>query len=237
MTKKIEICAANFDSAVAAAVAGADRIELCSALDLGGLTPSAALIRQAVLLSELEVHVLIRPREGHFVYSAKEVDIMAEDIAFCRSLGAAGVVTGVLQSDHRLDVAALNTLKAAAGSMPVSCHRAFDFTPDPFEALETLIAAGFVRVLSSGQQADAYTGRFLLRRLIEAAQGRIAVMPGSGIRLDNIRAIAEETGASDFHFTAKKRVVPDAGDLPGLEAGFQVSHVDLIREMIAYVRS
>ncbi len=221
----------NYPSVVAAVEAGADRIELCCALDAGGLTPSAALIRSACQLP-IEVHVLIRPREGHFVYSEREAAIMEADVAFCREVGAAGVVVGALQEDHRLNMAVLNRLKKTAGDLQVTCHRAFDFTTDPLDALETLIAAGFTRVLSSGQAPDAYTGRHVLRHLVEKAQGRIAVMPGSGIHAGNIRAIADTTGANDFHFTAKKRVEPAADALPGLEAGYWESDAALIRDII-----
>lgn len=229
-----EVCAVNIQSALAAQVAGAHRIELCSALDVGGLSPSSGLIRAAVKALDIPVHVLIRPREGDFCYSESELDIMVEDIRQCRDLGAAGVVVGALHSNGSLDLPKMKAMKAAAGPMDVTCHRAFDYAQDCMEALEQLIAMEFVRVLSSGQSENALEGRFLLKKIVQQAQGRIAVMPGAGINAQNIRSIAEFTGAKDFHFTGKRRVVSSAQTtLPGLEAWHWESDAATIAETIA----
>lgn len=230
---KFEVCAVNIQSALAAQRAGAHRIELCSALDVGGLTPSLGLIRAAVQALEIPVHVLIRPREGDFCYSDLELEIMLEDIRLCREAGAAGVVVGALTEDGPLDLPKMKAMKAAAGDLDVTCHRAFDFTPDPAEALEQLIAMGFGRVLSSGQSDSAYEGRFLLKKMVQQADNRIAVMPGAGVDAENIRSIVEVTGACDFHFTGKKKVRASEGsDISGLNAWHWESDESIIRRIL-----
>lgn len=227
-----EICAVNIQSALAAERAGAHRIELCSALDAGGITPSQGLIRAAVHQLKIPVNVLIRPREGHFCYSENELDIMLDDIRFCHEAGVHGVVVGALTIDNQLDLPKMQAMKNMAGDMEIVCHRAFDFTADPAASLEQLITLGYSRVLSSGQMASAYEGRFLLKKLTEQAAGRISVMPGAGISADNIRAIAEATRAQEFHFTGKKKAAGMA-DIPGLESWYWESHEGTIREIMA----
>lgn len=227
-----EICAVNIQSARAAQAAGGHRIELCSALDTGGVTPSPGLIRHAVGQLDIPVNVLIRPREGDFCFSDAEMDIMLDDIRYCREAGANGVVVGALDTSGHLDLHALAAFKSAAGNMELVCHRAFDFTSDPFAALEQLIALGFDRVLSSGQADSAYKGRFTLGKLVGYAEGRISVMPGSGIDASNIAEIVRETGASDFHFTGKRRICPPGQPIAGLDAAYWISDPDRIRETI-----
>ncbi len=228
-----EVCAVNIQSALAAERAGAQRIELCSALDVGGLTPSLGLISQAVRSLEIPVHVLIRPREGDFCYSEIELGIMLDDIRYSREAGAAGVVVGALTRDGQLDLPKMKAMKAAAEPMGITCHRAFDFTRNAAEALEQLIEMGFERVLSSGQSDSAFEGRFVLQKMVQQAQGRIAVMPGSGINAENIRVLAEVSGANDFHFTGKKKVSDLSVALPGLESWHWESDEAVIREIVA----
>ena len=228
-----EICAVNIQSARAAERAGAQRIELCSALDAGGLTPSAGLIRAATRRLNIAVNVLIRPREGNFCYTDAERDIMLDDIRFCREAGANGVVAGALTADNQLDLSFMKAMKDAAGSMEIACHRAFDFTADPSEALEQLVALGYRRVLSSGQAPSAHQGRFLLKKMVEQAAGRISVMPGAGISAGNIREIAVDSGAREFHFTGKKKVVQGRDDIPGLEEWYWESDAQTIREIMS----
>lgn len=227
-----EICAVNIQSAHAAQAAGGHRIELCSALDTGGVTPSPGLIRHAVVQLSIPVNVLIRPREGDFCFSDAEMDVMLDDIRFCREAGANGVVVGALDSGGQLDLDALRAFKSVAGDMELVCHRAFDFTPDPFAALEQLIELGFDRVLSSGQADNAYKGRFTLGKLVGAAAGRISIMPGSGIDASNIAEIMKETGASEFHFTGKRKVSSPGQPIAGLDAAYWVSDPDLIKAAI-----
>ena len=213
-TFHLEICAGNLASALAAQRAGAHRIELCSGLDAGGLTPSAGLIRAAVASLSIPVHVLIRPREGDFCYSPEELAVMCDDIRLCREFGAAGVVVGALDEQGNLDTAAMQAMLRAAEGLHVTCHRAFDFVLDPVSALEQLIGWGMGRVLSSGQATTAYEGRFMLKKLVEQAAGRIAVMPGAGISPQNIGEIRAVTGATDFHMTGRRKVTRT---LPGQE--------------------
>ncbi|MCC7466928.1 MAG: copper homeostasis protein CutC [Saprospiraceae bacterium] len=232
-----EICAVNIQSALAAQEAGAHRIELCSALDVGGLTPSAGLIRAAVRSVNIPVHVLIRPREGDFCYTDEELDIMLEDIQECRQSGAAGVVVGALTPDGSLDLPKMKAMKTAARGLAVTCHRAFDFTADPAGALEQLIELGFTRVSSSGQADNAFEGRFRLKEWVDQSAGRIAVMPGGGINAGNILSVIAFTGAKDVHFTAKARVETQSRKaLPGLETWHWESSMEGISEMIAACR-
>lgn len=231
---KFEVCALNIQSALAAQSAGAHRIELCMALDVGGLTPSIGLIRAAVEALEIPVQVLIRPREGDFCYSERELGIMVEDIVQCAAAGAAGVVVGALTPEGLLDLPKMLAMKKAAGRMEITCHRAFDYTRNPTEALEQLIEMGFGRVLSSGQSNSAFEGRFILQKLVAQAGDRIQVMPGAGINVDNIHAIEATTGAQHFHFTGKKKVSPAGGnDIPGLESWYWESDVAMIQAIIA----
>jgi copper homeostasis protein len=212
-----EVCAANFQSGYAAQKAGAHRIELCSALDAGGITPSPGLIWAATRHLSVAVNVLIRPREGNFCYTQEELDIMLVDIRYCREAGARGVVVGALTPGNRLDLPKMEAMREAAGNMEIVCHRAIDFTANPAEALEQLIALGYHRVLSSGQAVTAYEGRFILQEMVHQAAGRISVMPGAGISAKNIREIAAVTGAEEFHFTGRKKVQAAGEYIPGLE--------------------
>ena len=204
----LEVAANSVASALAAEAGGAARVELCSALELGGLTPSHAAIAVAVERLRIPVHVLIRPRAGDFVFDDLECEVMRRDIETCRALGCAGVVIGVLTADGDVDVARCRVLTDAARGMSVTFHRAFDFVRDPERALETIIALGCNRLLTSGQAADALTGAPLIRTLIERARGRITIMPGGGVDAHKIAAIAQATGAREYHASAKVRV-PD----------------------------
>lgn len=230
-----EVCAANLQSALAAQEAGAHRIELCSALDVGGLTPSWGLIRATVRHLTIPVHVLIRPREGDFCYSKMELDLMLDDVRACREMGVAGVVVGALHPSGELDLPTLEALKNASDSLDVSCHRALDFCPDPIDAVHKLVGLGFTRLLSSGQASSAFEGRFCLKKMVAAAHGRMSVMPGGGITAQNIGAIAECTGAQDFHFSGRKKIaaVSQQSPLPGLDMEHWESDVSLIRAVMA----
>lgn len=234
----IEICAANYASVVAAGEGGAYRIELCSGLESGGLTPSPGLIKAAVAHLDIPVFVLIRPREGDFCYSPGEVELMLEDIRFCREAGAAGVVVGALTPQYELDAPVFKAMMAAAGPLQVVCHRAFDFTADPNKSLEQLIDWGVVRVLSSGQKASAWEGRENLAAWVREFGDRIQIMPGSGISDQNIQAIQAHTRAQHFHFSARKWVEQaNLSDIPGLPAGIFVSDAEMIRQCVTMVNN
>ena len=201
---KIEICANSVESAVKAQEGGAYRVELCAGIPEGGTTPSFGDIRMArQLLQKTKLHVIIRPRGGDFLYSKLELDIMLHDIKVARQLGADGVVFGCLTAEGNVDFPAMKMLMNAVGDMSVTFHRAFDMCKNPQEALEQIIALGCNRILTSGQEPNAVKGIPLLKELVKQADGRIIIMPGCGVNPSNILQIAEETGASEFHFSGR----------------------------------
>ena len=195
---RLEVCCADLASVRAAIAGGAHRIELCQALCLDGLTPSAGMTEEAVGMG-IPVQVLIRPREGDFVYSPDEVRCMQRDIRQARRLGAKGVVIGALHADGRLDIDALQRLTAEAEGLSITFHRAFDVCREPAEALEQIIQLGCHRLLTSGQAPSAEKGIALLRRLVEQAGDRLIVMPGAGVNEENALRILSETGAREIH--------------------------------------
>lgn len=204
---RLEICCGDIGSVVTAIAGGADRVELCSGLDAGGLTPSTGLIEAAVAArGNAAVHVLIRPREGDFLYSAKEIEIMESDIAAARAAGAQGVVVGALNSDGSVDTATCRRLISAAGGLSVTFHRAFDMTSDPVRALEEIIALGCDRILTSGCAPTAEEGTEMLRRLNETAAGRIIILGGCGVSPSNAAAIIASTGLTELHASARSSV-------------------------------
>lgn len=206
----IEACVDSYASAMAAARGGADRLELCANLAIGGTTPSLPLFRQVRRDCPVKVNVLIRPRFGDFLYDQAELEEMAEEIDAFRELGANGVVIGVLTPEGALDQAAMARLMERAGGMEVTLHRAFDMTRDPFAALETAVSLGCRTILTSGQERSAAAGKDLLRELRTRAAGRIDIMAGSGVRKDNIQEIHDHTGIITFHTTGRKGPV-DSG--------------------------
>jgi copper homeostasis protein len=202
----LEVAANSVASARAAQAGGAGRVELCAALELGGLTPSQATIALARERLRIPLYVLIRPRAGDFLYGEPECEAMRRDIETCAALGCDGVVLGVLDADGDVDVARCRALMAAAGDMGVTFHRAFDLARDPRRALETVAALGCERVLTSGGQASAMEGAALIRALVAQAAGRVSVMPGAGVDAGNLAALAAATGASEFHASAKRQL-------------------------------
>ena len=195
-----EACCPSLEAVLAAGRTGACRIELCERLEIGGVTPSEALLRAALAATDLPVNVLVRPRGGDFVYDEAEVEAMLESIRLCRAQGANGVVIGALTPSGAVDLPVMRRLVAAAkGDLSVTFHRAFDETADPSAALEDIIALGCDRLLTSGHAPDAFAGRALIGALVRQAAGRIVVMAGCGVRPGNIGQIARETGAPEFH--------------------------------------
>jgi copper homeostasis protein len=199
----IEICAFNLLSALVAQQAGADRIELCSGPEEGGVTPSAGLIRMAREKLRIPVYPIIRPREGDFLYSEEEFRIMLRDVEFCKQVGCNGVVIGMLLADGSVDQSRCARLVETAYPMGVTFHRAFDRAADPFEALEMIIRIGCERILTSGQRPVAMEGFQLISELVREADERIVIMPGSGVRSDNVAELAGKTGAVEFHTSAR----------------------------------
>lgn len=201
---QLEICANSVTSALAAQAGGADRVEFCQNLEAGGTTPSHGQIVTLRRHVRIPVHVLIRPRAGDFLYDEREFEEMEADIRFCRDAGCEGVVVGLLHADGRIDTERTAALVELAGPMHVTFHRAFDRCADPFEAIEEIIACGCGRLLTSGQQNTAEEGMQLIRQLVKQANGRIEIMPGSGVTASNIRLLARETNARAFHTSAKE---------------------------------
>lgn len=195
----LESCCTDVEQIRRAQEAGARRIELCENLAVGGVTPSAELLKAAISVAKVPVNVLVRPRGGDFVFSAAEADTMLRDIELCREAGAAAVVIGALDSRGDVDMPLMRRLCDAASGMPVTFHRAFDVCADPLAAFEDVLALGCDRLLTSGHESDAFKGRFFIAELVERAAGRIIVMPGCGVRRSNIARIAADTGAVEFH--------------------------------------
>lgn len=205
MNRIIEVCANSAQSCVEAEAGGAARVELCAAIPEGGTTPSYGEIMMArELTSQIAIHVLIRPRAGDFLYTEAEVGAMLHDIKAAQSLRVQGVVLGCLTPDGDIDEPLLDRLIAAARPLSITFHRAFDVCRDPHHALESLIRHGIDRVLTSGQEATAVEGIPLLRELVQQADGRIIIMPGCGVRANNIARIEAETGAQEFHTSARR---------------------------------
>ena len=194
----LEVCVADPDSLRAAVAGGAQRIELCSALEMGGLTPSPGLMRLAAQ-APIPVYVLIRPRSGDFVFSPADLDAMLADIDAVRALGLAGVVLGASSPDGTLDRNALGRLSRAAEGLGRTLHRAVDLVPDLAEATETAVDLGFERILSSGGQRSALEGLEGLRAIPRAARGRLGVMAGSGLTPGNIRALLDAVPVDEVH--------------------------------------
>ena len=195
----LESCCTDVEQIRRAQEAGARRIELCEKLAVGGVTPSAELLKAAISVAKVPVNVLVRPRGGDFVFSAAEADTMLRDIELCREAGAAAVVIGALNSRGDVDMPLMRRLCDAASGMSVTFHRAFDVCADPLAAFEDVLALGCDRLLTSGHESDAFKGRFFIAELVERAAGRIIVMPGCGVRRSNIARIAADTGAVEFH--------------------------------------
>jgi copper homeostasis protein len=195
----LEICAFNIQSCFIAERAGASRIELCADALHGGTTRSIGLIKYALKHLNIPVFPMIRPRGGNFVYDVDEFAIMEQDVIACRKLGSPGIATGILLPDGRIDVERMKSIVELAGPMQVTCHKAFDATPDAQQALEDIITAGCARVLTSGLEKTALEGADLLAALVKQAMGRIIIMPGGSVRSSNLSQLRERTGAVEFH--------------------------------------
>jgi copper homeostasis protein len=199
----LEIAAGSLASALAAQDGGADRVELCTNLDEGGTTPSHGTIAVARDRLRIPLYVLVRPRAGDFCYDAAEVEAMLRDVEQCASLGCDGVVVGALDSAGDVDASVCGALVAAAGRLGVTFHRAFDVARDQHRALDAIIALRCERVLTSGGESTALAGAERIAELVQHAGSRIAIMAGAGITPDNIRDVAERSGARELHASAR----------------------------------
>ncbi len=205
MSFLVEICVDSIESATVAEAAGAGRIELCSALSEGGVTPSAGLIESVRRNTGIKLHVLIRPRGGDFLYSDNDLSVMRRDIDTAGEYGADGIVTGILNRDGTVDLERTALLTEYASPMTVTFHRAFDLCRDPLKALEDIITAGAARILTSGQAGSAKEGAGLIKTLVAEAKNRIVIMPGAGIDEYNIALLASTTGATEYHLTGRRQ--------------------------------
>lgn len=204
MNRKVlfELCVDSAEAALAAQEGGANRVELCSDLLEGGLTPTHGTLKIACDRLRIPVMAMVRPRGGDFCYSDVEFDVMREDVVAAKALGAHGIVLGLLLPDGTIDVPRTRELIALARPLPVTFHRAFDMTRDPFDALDTLIGLGVERVLTSGQEPSVIEGLSLIIELVKRAAGRIIVMPGGGITARNVARVVEEAGVAELHFAS-----------------------------------
>lgn len=226
---KLEIIAFNLQSCKMIEQAGADRIELCDNPSEGGTTPSYGFIKQARSICSIPIFPMIRPRGGDFLYDDDEFAAMKTDIRACKLLGCDGVVFGILTADGSIDIDRCRQLVDLAYPMEVTFHRAFDRTANPIQSLEDIIACGCTRLLTSGCQPTADKGSPLIQTLIEQAGDRIIVMPGSGIRSDNLQHLIQATGAVEYHSSARVQVpgqmvfqqpnLPESGTYSSVDTG------------------
>ena len=230
----VEICANSFESAKAAQDGGADRIELCTELSVGGLTPPRELIDKVISELDIPTHVLIRPRSGNFIYTQDELKVMLEDIAYCKDIGCAGIVSGVLTVENDIDVRSTRQLIVASVGMEFTFHRGFDLCRQPHHQLASIIELGAVRLLSSGQQPKAIDGVLLLKELITYSAGNIEIMPGSGINPKNVLAF-KAAGFESIHASAIKKP-KDIVTKSFFETGHEgISDVKTILELVKIV--
>ena len=195
----IEIATSDFLTTKSAVEGGADRVELCANLAEGGTTPSYAHIKKCREAFDIALFPIIRPRGGDFLYTKDEFEIMKNDIKLCNELGCEGIVIGLLNMDGTIDMTRTSELIEHAYPMDVTFHRAFDRCKDPFAALEELIEIGCQRILTSGQKPTVSEGVDLIAALNRKADDRIVIMPGSGVRKENIKMLADKTGCVEFH--------------------------------------
>lgn len=208
-TPLLEVCVADAESLAAAIAGGADRIELCSALELGGLTPAPGLMRLAAK-APIPVYAMVRPRSGDFVFSSDEFDIMRADLDAIRDAGLAGAVIGASRLDGTLDEDMLRHLRDHAGGLGLTLHRAFDLVPDFAAAVETAIELGVERILTSGGARSAPEGITALRSIHTAARGRISIMPGGGLTAHNVGELLKVVPVTEVHSSCSlPRATPD----------------------------
>jgi copper homeostasis protein len=238
MNKKfiLEVVTFTYNGSLNAKLGGADRIELCDNHAEGGTTPSYGLIKQVKENIDIKVYPLIRPRVGNFFYSDAEFEIMLNDIQVCKELKCDGIATGIQTQEGTLDIERMKRLVDKAYPMKVTCNRVFDFSPDPFKSLDGLIDAGCERVLTSGLKNTAMEALDLLTQLVKYAGDKIIVMPGSGVRADNIEQIVKATHASEYHTSARTFInIPVLYNNPDMSDLGKIVELDL--EELKKIRS
>lgn len=199
----LEVCAFTIQSCITAEKCGAARVELCDNPVEGGTTPSYGTVKQVREKVSILLYPIIRPRSGNYYYNEDEYAIIRKDIEMCRELGCNGISVGTQTINAEIDTEMLKRIVEWAGPMGVTCNRAFDGTPDPFKALEDIISAGCERVLTSGQKTAAPDAAELLGKLVQQAGDRIIIMPGAGVKSSNIKKLADQSGAREFHSSAR----------------------------------
>lgn len=204
----LEVCTNSYQSTLNAQNSGAHRVELCSELSVGGITPSYGLLKQVMDTLTIPVCVLIRPRSGNFVYSEVEFDIIKHNIQLCKNLGCAGIVSGVLNHDNTIDIERTKELVELSKPLEFTFHRAFDCVKNPSEALEQLIDLGVERVLTSGLETSAEKGIDILKQLNDQAEGRIIILAGGGISATNAHQF-KEVGLTEIHSSASSTIEAD----------------------------
>lgn len=246
MSKVLEVCVDSLESAVAALNGGADRIELCTSLIEGGLTPTPGLLIQIQNMNPRKVPIfcLLRCRPGNFVYTNEEIEIMKEDARILRKSGSDGFVFGCLAENGDVDMKSCREIIKACHPLPVTFHRAFDFVKRPTIEVEVIIDLGFVRILTSGKQQTAQMGVKLIKKLIEQAGKRIILMPGGGVNKENIKYILENTGANEIHGSFKKPKEEPSDDSTDCEVAltdknipFYVTDEDNVAEIINLLKT
>lgn len=241
MKMTLEVVVYNIESALKAQEGGADRIELCDNPAEGGTTPSFGMIESVRQNVNLDVFVMIRPRGGDFYYSNYEFHCMKRDIYQCQRRSVDGIVFGILNADGTLDKKRCKELIDKARPLKVTCHRAFDMTRDPFEALEDCIKVGFDRILTSGHRTTAALGADLIAELVKKANGRIAIMPGSGVNENTVEEIVRKTKVTEVHFSAtafrdsvmqyRNQAIAGMGSEEGLEFKYRTVDPERVRRM------
>lgn len=236
----MEICVDSLESARNAVKGGASRLEICSALSEGGLTPSPGLLKQIRSFATIPLYVMIRIRGGDFIYTTEEIDAMLHDLMILKDHHADGFVFGALTPDCEIDTVACEKIISAARPLPVTFSRAFDLTIDPFKSLQVLADLGFQRILTSGQKNSALEGLELIKTLVQKTQ-ELIIMPGAGITKDNIRKIME-SGAKEFHASAKRRKMVIYGGNrvrlgPNENDFINVTDKELVKELVDIVRN
>ncbi|MEL6303663.1 MAG: copper homeostasis protein CutC [Bacteroidota bacterium] len=238
----VEVCANSLESALNAQKAGADRIELCAELGVGGITPSYGLIAEVKKRLDIPIHVLIRPRSGHFTYSDFDFEVMKRDIGFCKEIGVDGIVSGMLLPDFTLDMAKMETLVQLTYPLKFTFHRAFDWVEDPLESLKQLEVLQVDNILTSGQSSSAEIGVDLLQEL-EAQSQRTTIIAGGGIRPENCH-IFQNAGLKALHLSGTSFVSHintdhkiDINSSKHLrEASIAVTQTETIRQIVTVVK-
>lgn len=232
----MEICVDSIESARNAIKGGAKRLEVCSALSEGGLTPTPGFLRLLKNISPLPLYAMIRARSGNFIYTKEEMDVMLMDLKLLKEHGASGFVFGALTPDYEIDVQSCRDILSAARPLPVIFHRAFDEVNDPLKSLQILMNLGFERLLTSGQKDTAEEGLELIQKLVEAARHKIIVVPSSGITKDNIMMIKMASEAVEFHASARKMITSHGTNKVKIGANkktcMMVTDKEMVEEMV-----